>query len=201
MKNFSEMKFKNPDLRKIERDYDNLIAEFNSAETFEAQNKTLKKIFKYQDRIRTNIEIAKVKYTCDTQDPVNVKNQEIVDEISPIISIFSDKFNKALVNAKFRPELEAKWGKHLFNMVETQLETFDEKIVPELQEINKLRSEYRGLIASAKIEFRGEVYNLSQLGKFATSCDRETRKAVAKASAVAQSSAITVAERRLCFTG
>ena len=183
MKNFSEMKFKNPDLKKIERDYDNLIAEFNSAETFEAQNKTLKKIFKYQDRIRTNIEIAKVKYTCDTQDPVNVKNQEIVDEISPIISIFSDKFNKALVNAKFRPELEAKWGKHLFNMVETQLETFDEKIVPELQEINKLRSEYRGLIASAKIEFRGEVYNLSQLGKFATSCDRETRKAAAKASA------------------
>ena len=183
MKNFSEMKFKNPDLKKIESDFDKIIAEFNAAETLEEQNKALKKMFKCQDRIRNNIEIAKVKYTCDTQDPQNAKNQAIVDEISPIISKFADKFNKALVNAKFRPELEAKWGKHLFNMVKNQLDTFDEKIVPELQEINKLKSEYRSLIASAKIEFRGEVYNLAQLGKFAVSSDRETRKAAAKASA------------------
>ena len=183
MKNFSEMKFKKPDLKKIESNFDKIIAEFNFAETFEAQNKALKKMFKYKDHIRTNIEIASVKYSCDTQNPQNVKNQKIVDEISPIISVFADKFNKALVNARFRPELEAKWGSHLFNTVKTQLDTFDEKIVPELQEINKLKSEYRGLIASAKIEFRGEVYNLSQLAKFTTSIDRETRKAAAKASA------------------
>lgn len=183
MKNFSEMKFKKPDLKKIESNFDKIIAEFNFAETFEAQNKALKKMFKYKDHIRTNIEIASVKYSCDTQNPQNVKNQKIVDEISPIISVFADKFNKALVNARFRPELEAKWGSHLFNTVKTQLDTFDEKIVSELQEINKLKSEYRGLIASAKIEFRGEVYNLSQLAKFTTSVDRETRKAAAKASA------------------
>ena len=87
-----------------------------------------------------------------------------------------NRFNKALVNAKFRSELEAKWGKHLFEMVKTSLEVFDEKIVPELQEINKLSSEYTKLIASAKLEFRGETYNLSQLGKFARSVDRATRK-------------------------
>lgn len=183
MKKFSEMKFKKPDLKKIERDCDAIVTEFTSAETFDEQNKALKKMFKYSDHIRTNFSIAHVKYTCDTQDPQNVKNQELVDEISPIIGIFSNKFNKALVNAKFRPELEAKWGTHLFNMVQNELDTFDEKIVPELQEINKLSSEYTKLIASAKIEFRGEVYNLSQLGKFATSSDRQTRKEAAKASA------------------
>ena len=183
MKKFSEMKFKKPDLKKIERDFDAIIGEFNSAETFDAQNKALKKMFKYSDKINTNFEIGKVKYTCDTQNAENAKNQQMIDEMTPVISIFKDRFNKALVNARFRPELEAKWGAHLFKMVETQLATFDEKIVPELQEINKLKSEYRKLIASAKIEFRGEICNLSQLAKFGTSTDRETRKAAAKASA------------------
>ena len=183
MKKFSEMKFKKPDLKKIERDCNAIIDEFNSAETFEDQNKALKKMFKYSQHLYTNFSIAYVKYTCNTQDPQNVANQELIDEISPLIGVFSNRFNKALVNAKFRPELEAKWGKHLFNMVECQLETFDEKIVPELQEINKLSSEYTKLMASAKIEFRGETYNLSQMGKFTTSPDRKTRKEASVASA------------------
>ena len=159
------MKFKKPDLKKIERDCDAIINEFNSAECFEDQNKALKKMFKYSQHLYTNFSIAYVKYTCDTQDPKNVANQELIDEISPLIGVFSNKFNKALVSSKFRPELEAKWGKHLFNMVECQLETFDEKIVPELQEINKLSSEYTKLMASAKIEFRGETYNLCRSHK------------------------------------
>jgi oligoendopeptidase F len=128
MKKFSQMKFKKPNLQKIERDFNAIIDEFKSAECFEDQNKALKKMFKYSDHLYTNFSIAYVKYTCDTQDPENVKNQELLDEISPLISVFSNKFNKELVNAKFRPELEAKWGKHLFNMVQTQLEVFDEKI-------------------------------------------------------------------------
>lgn len=183
MKKFSQMKFKKPDLKKIERDCDAIINEFNSAECFEDQNKALKKMFKYSQHLYTNFSIAYVKYTCDTQDPQNVANQELIDEISPLIGVFSNRFNKALVSSKFRPELEAKWGKHLFNMVECQLETFDEKIVPELQEINKLSSEYTKLMAAAKIEFRGETYNLSQMGKFTISPDRKTRKEAAVASA------------------
>lgn len=183
MKKFSQMKFKKPDLKKIERDYDELINEFNSAECFENQNNALKKMFKYSKHLYTNMSIAYVKYTCDTQDPQNVANQELIDEISPLIGVFSDKFNKALVNAKFRPELEARWGKHLFNMVQCQLDTFDEKIVPEMQEINKLSSEYTKLMAAAQIEFRGETYNLSQMSKFTTSTDRKTRKEASIAAA------------------
>ena len=183
MKKFSQMKFKKPDLKKIERDFEIIINEFNSAESFEEQNQALKKMFRYGDHLNTNFSIAYVKYTCDTQDPQNIKNQELIDEISPLIAVFQDKFNKALVNARFRAELEAKWGKHLFNMVQNQLDTFDEKIVPELQEINKLSSEYTKLMASAKIEFRGEIYNLPQMGKFTTSTDRKTRKEASIASA------------------
>ena len=183
MKKFSEMKFKKPNLAKIESDFNAITAEFTGATSFEEQDKALKKMFKYSDKLSTNLNIAYVKYTCDTQDPVNVKNQELLDEISPLISVYFDRFNRELVKAKFRPQLEEKWGSHMFNMVQNSLDTFDEKIVPDLQEINKLTSEYTKLLASAQIEFRGEVYNLSQLGKFATSPDRETRKEAALLSA------------------
>ena len=183
MKKFTEMKFKKPNLKKIEADFNNIIEEFENATCFEEQDKALRKMFKYSDHISTNMNIAYVKYTCDTLNEENVKNQELLDEMSPIISIYFDRFNKTLVKAKYREQLENKWGKHLFNMVQNQLDTFDEKIVPELQEINKLSSEYTKLIASAQIEFRGEVYNLSQLGKFATSSDRKTRKEASLASA------------------
>ncbi len=183
MKKFSQMKFKKPDLARIERDFDAIIDEFNSAECFEDQNRALKRMFKYSDHLNTNFSIGYVKYTCDTQDKENIKNQELIDEMGPQIDVFVDRFNKALVNAQFRDELEAKWGKHLFNMAQTKMETFDEKIVPELQEINKLASEYTKLIASAKIEFGGEVYNLSQMGRFTTSPDRKTRREASVASA------------------
>ena len=183
MKKFSEMQFKKPNLKKIENDFNKMIEELESANTFEEQDKTLKKFFKYADHLGTNFNIAYTKYTCDTQDEKNVKNQELLDEISPLVSVFFDRFNRSLVNAKFRPQLEEKWGKHFFNMLQIQLETFDEKIVPDLQEINKLTSEYTKLIASAQIEFKGETYNLSQLGKFADSSDRQTRKEASLKSA------------------
>jgi len=179
MKKFSEMKFQKPNLEKIEAKFNEITEEFINATTFEEQDAALKKMNKYSDHLQTNFTIASIRYSCDTQNKVNVKNQEILDEIGPVISSYYNKFNKAMVEAKFRKELEAKWGEYLFTKTQVALETFDEKIIPELQEINKLDSEYNRLLASAKIEFRGETYNLSQLGKFAQSADRATRKEAA----------------------
>ncbi len=176
MKKFSEMQFVKPNLKQIEKKFNKIIDEFKNAESFEMQDKAFKKMNKLSDHLATNFSIAYVKYTCDTTLEENIKNQELVDELEPLIAVFYNRFNKELVKAKFRSELEAKWGKHLFDMIQNSLEVFDEKIVLELQEINKLSSEYTKLIASAKLEFRGETYNLSQLGKFARSTDRATRK-------------------------
>ena len=38
-------------------------------------NAVLKKMFKYSDKLATNMNIAYVKYTCDTQEEKNGKNQ------------------------------------------------------------------------------------------------------------------------------
>ena len=56
------------------------------------------------------------------------------------------------------------------------LKTFSPEVISDMQEENKLYSEYTKLVASAKIPFEGEERNLSQLTPFMTSKDREMRK-------------------------
>ncbi len=183
MKNFEEMKYHRPNLERIKKEYKALLEEFNNAPSFEAQNKALKKYFKMEDKISTDFTLIQIWYSIDTKNKKYQKDQEYIDEISPLISSLDNEFTKALIHAKYRKELEKKWGSHLFNMAEVSLKCFDEKIIPELQEINRLCSEYTKIIASAQIEFEGKTYTLAQLGKFTTSPDRSVREKASLASA------------------
>ena len=81
----------------------------------------------------------------------------------------------------YRDYLESKIGKVTFKNIEIANKAFDEKIIPLMQEENALSSRYSKLIATAKIPFEGEVYNLSLMRKFQTSPDRELRRKAWKA--------------------
>lgn len=183
MKKFEEMKYKNLNLEKIKADLTNLINDFQNAESFEKQNDVLKRYFKYSDEMGTHATLIQIHYSIDTTNKRHQKAQAHLDEISPYISAVDQKFNECLLNSKFRKELEEEWGSYLFRMIETNMKCFNEAIIPELQEINRLSSEYTRIMASAKIPFNGEVYTLAQLGKFITSTDRDVRKAAALAQA------------------
>ena len=117
-----------------------------------------------------------IRHTIDTNDEFYKAEQDYMDEIQPEIEGFVTKYYQALVDSKFRTELEEKWGKQLFALAEGQLKTFKPEIVPLLQKENRLSTEYTKLIASAKIDFEGEERTLAQLDPFTESTDREMRK-------------------------
>lgn len=87
----------------------------------------------------------------------------------------------AIVNSKYRNELEAKWGKQLFDVAEVTLRTFSPDIIEDLQKENELRTDYSKLLASAKIFFDGEEKNLQGLIPYMESTDRDMRKAANEA--------------------
>ena len=58
----------------------------------------------------------------------------------------------------------------------SQLQTFSEEIIDDLIRENKLVTEYDKLVASAKLNFEGEIRNLSQMRPFMESKDRDIRK-------------------------
>ena len=131
MKKFSEMKPRNLNLEKIVKEFRALIEEFKNAETFKEQDNALKKVNRYGDFLATDMSLISVRFTVNTQDKKAKKMQDKLDEISPYISQVFNEFNKELVVAKFRKELEEKYGSHLFNMTENALKCFDKILVSE----------------------------------------------------------------------
>ena len=90
-------------------------------------------------------------------------------------------FYRALVDSKFRNELEQKWGAQLFQLADLSLKTFSPEIIDDLQKENRLSTEYNQLIASAKIPFEGEERTLPQLHPFELSTDRSMRERASEA--------------------
>ena len=131
---------------------------------------------KYMSELGTDVGVIGVRYSLDTRNKIYKNAQDKVDELSPVFSKYSNEFEKILLKAKYRKELEKIYGKYLFKMYENNQKAFDPKIIPDLIEENKLTSKYDEILGTAQIEFRGQIYNLSQLGKFMSDKDRETRK-------------------------
>ena len=177
---FEEMPLRCPNVNRIEAKIRVLTDYLENAQTKEDAIKAVNKYFKIQNEVNTDFTIISINFTLNTQDPKIKKYNDTIDEISPIVNNYFKKFEEAMVKSKFRQDLENKFGKLLFVQIENGFKCFDEKIIPLLQEENKLVSDYQALLASAKIEYKGETLNLSQIGKYMSDKDPEVRVESAK---------------------
>ena len=177
---FNEYKYEHLDLEKIKKEFSELIKGFEKAENVEGQVNAFDEIIKLRNHIETMQTLVSVRHSIDTNDEFYDKENEYMDEISPILFGFTNDFYKALVNSKFKDELIQKYGKFLFDLAENTLKTFSPEIIPDAQEENRLSSKYSKLIASAKIDFDGKELNLSQMVPYTQSKDRNVRIEAAK---------------------
>lgn len=177
---FEEMPLRCPSISRIEAKIRVLTDYLENAQTKEDAIKAVNKYFKIQNEVNTDFTIISINFTLNTQDPKIKKYNDTIDEISPIVNNYFKKFEEAMVKSKFRQDLENKFGKLLFVQIENGFKCFDEKIIPLLQEENKLVSDYQALLASAKIEYKSETLNLSQIGKYMSDKDPEVRFESAK---------------------
>lgn len=173
---FTELKYERPDIKELQRKFNGLIEKFENAKTGDEQIKAIQDINKLRNNFETMSCIASIRYDVNTNDEYYDKERQFYDENTPFFSELVDKYYKALVNTKFRKEIEAKWGNQLFHIAELSVKTFSPEIIEDLQTENKLSSEYTKLIASAKIMFEGKERTIPQLGPFMVSPDREMRK-------------------------
>ena len=178
---FSEFPLVMPNEKRLVAKFEQFIQELKECKDAPSALKVIKRINKFGEVIDTQFTTIYVLYSCDTTNKKYKKAQDKLDEISPLLSKYSTEISRLLVEAPYRPELEKKLGSFLFKKYEIGLKTFDVKIMPELMQENKLSSEYDMVMGGAQIDFRGEVLNLSQLGKYLQSEDRATRKEAAQA--------------------
>ena len=152
---FEDIKPKKVSLNKIQAKLSEFTSELSKTKDPKEALKVIRSLEKYMDKYENNATVISIRYTLDTRDKYISKLQDHMDEISPLISNEINKFNKVLVNHPCRKALEEKLTPYYFQMIENALKSFDEKIIPELIEINKLSSQYDKVMGGAQIEFRG----------------------------------------------
>ncbi|MGG3507582.1 M3 family oligoendopeptidase [Paenibacillus lautus] len=179
---FSEYRYERPDVKAFEQKFKEQLNAFTSASTYEEQDQAMTQINKLRSEMDTLSQLVYIRHSIDTNDEFYKAEQDFFDENGPVIQEYITDYYRALVDSKFRAELENKWGRQLFQLAELSLKTFSPEIIEDLQQENKLTTEYSKLIASAKIQFEGEERTLSQLIPFQQSTDRNMRKRAMEAS-------------------
>lgn len=179
---FSEYRYERPDVKAFEQKFKEQLNAFTTASTYEEQDEAMTRINKLRSEMDTLSQLVYIRHSIDTNDEFYKAEQDFFDENGPVIQEYITDYYRALVDSKFRAELENKWGRQLFQLAELSLKTFSPEIIEDLQQENKLTTEYTKLIASAKIQFEGEERTLSQLIPFQQSTDRKMRKRAMEAS-------------------
>lgn len=174
---FSEMKYERPNIDEAKEKASSIKNNFANAETFEAAENAFLEWDKFTSHIDTMMSLAYTRNSIDTTDEYYEKEVEYIDESSPLFVELEQSFTKLLVDSKFRPQLEEKYGSLLFTNAEMSLKSFSPEIIPETQETNKLETAYQKLLASAQIDFDGDKRTISQMYPYKQSADDEIRRA------------------------
>ncbi len=173
---YSQYKYKRIDLSNFKKNTNEMIIEFNSAESYTKQIQIIQKYQEIQKEIQTYASIASLNFSRDTKDKKNINENKFYDEISPEIAAIDNQFTKAISNSKFKNELLSAFGEHFFNLISMELKSFDPKLINLMKKENELTNEYRSLLAGAEIEYNGEILNLAGLSPFMQDVDRNIRK-------------------------
>ena len=187
MKNFklTSLPYERVTIEAFQEEGKKILKEFKEAQFGEEQFEVHKKYYKLSNKMSTARILAQLRHDGDVTDKFYTEEQDYYDEISPKVTAFENEYKKELFNTKFRDYMEEKVGKIAFKDIEFDLKSFDESLIPLKQEENALTSQYRKLLAEIKIDFEGEKLNLSLLGKYTTSKDRDVRIKAIKARSAA----------------
>jgi len=173
---FSEFPYTRPDFIQFKKDFQQLVSSFSTSTDVNELQSLFEKIYSMRRSFDTAMTIVSIRNSVNTADEFYEKEQEFMDENEPMYRDLVMQVYKALINSSKRNELEKIYGTQLFMLAELSIKTFSTEIIEDLQKENQLTTEYTKLLASAKIEFQGNTYNLSGLVPFKQSEDRNIRR-------------------------
>lgn len=178
---FGALEYKRPDFEKIEAFAVSMTESVNQANSYGELKKLMKQMEEMSNEFQTQCTIASIRHTLDTRDEFYEKEDEYINNTIPTIMPKMLEVDEALMNSKFRDEIEKEYGKQYFVQMELQKKTFCEKNIPLMQQESKLTNEYQKIMATAEIPFDGKTLNLYGVQKYFEHEDRSVRAAAVKA--------------------
>lgn len=173
---FSELPYNRPNMDVVKNSYAEIIQNLSNATSLDGALTALRAWNQLRMELNTMSSIAYVHYTQNVKSETARADKKFFDENGPTLAELDVQLSQAVVNSAFRAGLEAEFGSLFFKKIENRLRSFIPEMKPLLIQESELTQRYTDILASAEIEFRGQTYNLSGLGKFCLSSDRATRK-------------------------
>lgn len=173
---FNEMPYERPDFDDLLVKSRELLSKIENAATVSDVFTAIDAMNKLESYLSTQGTLCSIRNSIDTRDPFYEGESNVFDENSPRFEEITTRFAELLLASPFRGELEARYGKHLFEKLKLQIDIFKPEIIEDLVAENKLTTDYQKLMASAQIDFDGKICNLSELSVYLENEDRSQRK-------------------------
>ncbi len=172
----SELEYKRVTIEEIREKSKAIIEMVKNAQSVQDVLKARDEYNKNVEELSTEYALANMRYTINTIDEFYVKERDYYDEIMPEVQSIGLEYANALLDSKFRPELEKELLPLVFKSYEIQKKSMSPEIIEEMVTENKIVSEYSQLMAGLTFEFRGERMPKTLLTKYFSDADRNTRK-------------------------
>lgn len=172
----SELPYKRIPIETLTAEVNDIIRTIREANSVDQVLEARKRYNMLSKEYDTANALSYMRYTINTVDEFYLQEKNYYDEIGPAAANLNLEYCKALMESKFRPELEQRLNPLLFRSIENTMKSMSSEIVEEMIEENKLVSEYSQLMAGMEFNFRGETMSRAMLMSYASSEDRETRK-------------------------
>lgn len=177
---FNEYNYERPNLEVLTQQYHSYIEQLKESKDVDEFMDIFKEVNQLRSHVTTMMTLSSLRYTINTADEFYMKENDYWDENSPYYQQLDTRLYKVILESELLDELKQRIPAPFFGIIDCQLKCFDDAILEDLQNENKVATQYDKLKASAKIEFDGKIYNLPGISALCESKDRDIRK---KASA------------------
>lgn len=173
---FSEFKYFRPNLTILKTEILASLEVFKTAETAQKQNEIISIINEKRKSYHAMESICHIRHSINTLDSFYDAEKDFFNESDPQFFSVVKKFYETVLDSKFIDELKKMRPTQFFDLAKIGLSTFSDEVIEDLQNENKLVSQYDKLIASAKIDFLNKELTLAEMGPYLTDNNRTTRK-------------------------
>ena len=174
---FADISYTRADFDAAARFYASAAERLSAAGSFEEAEAVFLEVEDFSAKFDTALTVANIRHDIDTRDEFYDAEVAYIDEHTPELEEYVQRWQDALLRTPYRAAFEEKYNRVMFLNAEIDARTFSPEIVPELQRENALTTEYSKLLAGAQIPFEGGVYTLSQLTPIKQDADASRRAA------------------------
>lgn len=171
----SEMKYERVDKEQAIKDIDSIIERVGKAKSGDELLALRNEYNSLSEQIGTMARLASTRLNLNSRDEFYTAEMDYYNACLPEIQMYDIKFTKAFLASPVLDEAKKSLNPLVITMMELSLKCADERVLEEMQEENKLTTEYSKFVSELTYDFRGERLTLGALRKFMQDSDRATR--------------------------